>query len=224
MRVAQRANATVEQAADWWRKNGQAFHQAFVDRWASVDWKTLAEKDPAEVGRLMQQRQEEETLLAEATRRGEADIAAAQAQAEKELGGGAARRERQARRQASRMVRHAAGRPAHLGRSAALPVRQGHRGRPHRRGVYEAPIVEIALNAMRFENAQALAQRARQRFRHGPRRRARASRPRRRLRRACRPGPPTARSTARRMPFARSANASAGAAAHRSPTPPSSSG
>ena len=85
MRVAQAANATVEQAADWWRKNGPAFHQAFVDRWSRVDWKGLAEKDPAEVGRLMQQRQEEETLLAEATRRGEADIAAAQAQAEKEL-------------------------------------------------------------------------------------------------------------------------------------------
>src|SRR4029450_8144593 len=85
MRVAQAANATVEQAADWWRKNGQAFHQAFVDRWSRVDWKGLAEKDPAEIGRLMQQRQEEETLLAEATRRGHADIAAAEAQAGKAL-------------------------------------------------------------------------------------------------------------------------------------------
>ncbi len=163
MRVAQAANATVEQAADWWRKNGQAFHQAFVDRWSRVNWKGLAEKDPAEVGRLMQQRQEEETLLAEATRRGEADVAAAQAQAAKELD--------EARRIESGKL------------SAKLPEWFGTPQVAQRTwddlrrylfgkgisgdriaGVYEAPIVEIALNAMRFEHAQALAQRVRQRM------------------------------------------------------------
>jgi hypothetical protein len=163
MRVAQAANATVEQAADWWRKNGQAFHQAFVDRWSRVDWKGLAEKDPAEIGRLMQQRQEEETLLAEATRRGEAQIAAAQAQAAKEL--------EEAKRVESGKL------------SAKLPEWFGTPqvaqrtwddlrrylfgkgiGGDRIAGVYEAPIVEIALNAMRFEHAQALAQRARQRM------------------------------------------------------------
>ncbi|MPZ32047.1 MAG: hypothetical protein GEV13_13805 [Rhodospirillales bacterium] len=166
MRVAQGANAIVEQAADWWRKNGQAFHQAFVDRWARVDWKTLAEKDPAEVGRLMQQRQEEETLLAEATRRGEADIAAAEAQAEKEL--------EEARRVESAKL--AAKLPEWFGTpQVAQRTWDDLRRYLFAKGVAadriaavrEAPIVEIALNAMRFENARALADAARQRSRHG---------------------------------------------------------
>jgi hypothetical protein len=165
MRVAQRANATVEQAADWWRKNGQAFHQAFVDRWARVDWKTLAEKDPAEVGRLMQQRQEEETLLAEATRRGEADTAAAQAHA-------AAAFEEARRIEGAKL---AAKLPEWFGTPQVAQRTWDDlrrylfaKGVPTDRidGVHEAPIVEIALNAMRFENAQALAQRARQRSLH----------------------------------------------------------
>lgn len=166
MRVAQAANATVEQAADWWRKNGQAFHQAFVDRWSRIDWKALAEKDPTEVGRLIQQRQEEEALLAEATRRGEADIAAAEAQAAAAL--------EEARRVESAKL------------SARLPEWFGTpqvaqrtwddlrrylfaKGVPADRlnAVYESPIVEIALNAMRFENARALAEAARRRSRDG---------------------------------------------------------
>ena len=162
MRVAQAANATVEQAADWWRKNGQAFHQAFVDRWSRVDWKGLAEKDPAEIGRLMQQRQEEETLLAEATRRGEADIAAAQARAEKEL-------EEVRRVEGTKL---AAKLPEWFGTPQVAQrtwddLRRYLFGKgiaaDRINGVYEAPIVEIALNSMRLENAQALAQRVRQR-------------------------------------------------------------
>lgn len=162
MRVAQAANATVEQAADWWRKNGQAFHQAFVDRWSRVDWKGLAEKDPAEVGRLMQQRQEEEALLAEATRRGEADVAAAEAQAAKELA--------EARRVESGKL--AAKLPEWFGTPQVAQRTWDDlrrylfaKGVPADRitAVYESPIVEIALNAMRFEHAQALAQRVRQR-------------------------------------------------------------
>jgi hypothetical protein len=162
MRVAQAANATVEQAADWWRKNGQAFHQAFVDRWSRVDWKGLAEKDPAEIGRLMQQRQVEETLLAEATRRGEADFAAAHARAEKEL--------EEARRVEGTKL--AAKLPEWFGTPQVAQrtwddLRRYLFGKgiaaDRINGVYEAPIVEIALNSMRLENAQALAQRVRQR-------------------------------------------------------------
>ncbi len=162
MRVAQAANATVEQAADWWRKNGQAFHQAFVDRWSHVDWKAVAEKDPAEAARLMQQRQQEETLLAEATRRAEADIAAAYAQAEKALD--------EARRVESAKL--AAKLPEWFG-TPQVAQRTWDDLRRYLFGkgiaadrigaVYETPIVEIALNAMRFENAQALAQLVRQR-------------------------------------------------------------
>ena len=161
--MAQAANATVEQAADWWRKNGPAFQQAFVDRWSRVDWKALAEKDPAEVAALMQQRQEEETLLAEATRRGEADIAAAQEQAEQEL--------EEARRSSSAKL--AAKLPELFGPAGRASAPRttcaascSPRASPADRiaGIYEAPIIELALNAMRFENAQALARRVRQRI------------------------------------------------------------
>jgi hypothetical protein len=164
MRVAQAANAQVEEVAAWWRKHGEAFHQAFIDRWAKVDWKTLAEKDPAEVGRLMQQRQEEEALLAEARRRGEADIAAAEAQAAKEF-------------EEARRVEHgklAAKLPEWFGTPQVAQRTWDElrrylfaKGLDAERiaGVHEASIVEIALNAMRFENAQALANQARQRSR-----------------------------------------------------------
>lgn len=166
LRVAQAANATVEQAADWWRRNGQAFHQAFVDRWSRVDWKGLAEKDPAEVGRLIQQRQEEEALLAEATRRGEADIAAAEAEAEAALA--------EARRVESGKL--AAKLPEWFGTPQVAERTWDElrrylfaKGVPADRvgAVYEAPVVEIALNAMRFEHARALAEAARRRAGQG---------------------------------------------------------
>lgn len=166
MRVAQAANAQVEQAAAWWRKHGEAFHQAFIDRWAKVDWKTLAEKDPAEVGRLMQQRQEEETLLGEARQRAEADIAAADAQAAKEF-------EEAVRIEQAKL---AAKLPEWFG-TAQVAQRTWDdlrrylfaKGVAAERiaGVHEASIIEIALNAMRFENARALAEAARRKSRSG---------------------------------------------------------
>src|SRR3977135_1735054 len=42
----ERANAVIVQAAQWWQQTGPALQQAFADKWAKVDWKTLAEKDP----------------------------------------------------------------------------------------------------------------------------------------------------------------------------------
>jgi hypothetical protein len=53
----ERANAVIVQAAQWWRQTGPALQQAFASKWASVDWKALAEKDPAEYARLDQERQ-----------------------------------------------------------------------------------------------------------------------------------------------------------------------
>jgi hypothetical protein len=47
----ERANAVIVQAAQWWRQTGPALQQAFASKWASVDWKALAEKDPAEYAR-----------------------------------------------------------------------------------------------------------------------------------------------------------------------------
>jgi|FEC22Drversion2_1045045.scaffolds.fasta_scaffold00225_90 hypothetical protein len=158
-RAKEAAASLVEQSAAWWQQNGPAFRKAFVDKWAGVDWKALAEKDPAEVQRLIAERQQEETLLAEADRRGQADIAAARQQEEQKL-------------QAARQAEHAklAERlPDFFGPERA---RQTYdelsrflfaKGIPADRiaAIYEAPVIELALSAMRFENAQrALRSRA----------------------------------------------------------------
>lgn len=158
VRAARHANAVVEQAALWWRQHGPAFRQAFVDRWSGVDWKALAEKDPAEAARLMAQRQQEEGLLAEAGRRRDADLAAARAQAEQAFA--EARRTEQARL-AERLPEFFAGDKA--GKTFDELRRYLHaKGVPVDRidAIYEAPIIEIALNAMRFENARKALRRA----------------------------------------------------------------
>ncbi len=76
-----RAHATADQAAAWWQHNGPALQKAVGDKWAKVDWKALAEKDPAEYARLDQQRREELALAAEADRRGQEEVRAAEARA-----------------------------------------------------------------------------------------------------------------------------------------------
>ena len=50
----ERANAVIVQAAQWWQQTGPALQRAFANKWAQVDWKTLAEKEPAEYARLEQ--------------------------------------------------------------------------------------------------------------------------------------------------------------------------
>src|SRR5258708_3704735 len=69
----ERANAVIAQAAQWWQQAGPALQQAFADKWAKVDWKALAEKDPAEYARLDQERQKESALLSDAKRRQQED-------------------------------------------------------------------------------------------------------------------------------------------------------
>jgi hypothetical protein len=73
----ERANAVIVQAAQWWQQTGPALQQAFANKWATVDWKALAEKDPAEYARLDQERQKEQALLADANRRQQEDTKAA---------------------------------------------------------------------------------------------------------------------------------------------------
>lgn len=151
-RMAQATRAAVEQSAGWWQQNGPAFRKAFVDRWASVDWKALAEKDPAEVQRLIGQRQEEEALLAEAERRGQADNAAAQERAEQEL---LVARQAEHAKLAERLPEFFG--PERAGQTYdALSRFLFAKGIPAERiaAIYEAPIIELALSAMRFERAQ----------------------------------------------------------------------
>jgi len=155
MRVAQGAVGVVEQAASWWRQNGPAFQQAFADRWSQVDWNKLAADNPGEWTRLKQQRDHEATLLIEANRRGQAEIAIANERAERALF-------------EARQVEHtklANKLPDYFGPDVAAKTYSDlgnflfAKGIPADRinAIHEAPIIELALAAMRFEQAQKQA-------------------------------------------------------------------
>ncbi len=155
VRVAQGAVGVVEQAASWWQQNGPAFQQAFADRWSQVDWNKLAADNPAEWARLKQQRDHEATLLIEANQRGQQDIAIANQRAQRAF-------------QETRQVEHAklASRlPEFFGKKVAAKTYGDlgnfllSKGIPADRinAIHEAPIIELALAAMRFEQAQKQA-------------------------------------------------------------------
>jgi hypothetical protein len=155
MRVAQGAVGVVEQAAAWWQQNGPAFQQAFADRWSQVDWNKLAADNPAEWTRLKQQRDHEATMLIEANRRGQAEIAVANERAERALF-------------EARQVEHgklAKKLPEYFGPDFAAKTYDDlgnflfAKGIPADRinAIHEAPIIELALAAMRFEQAQKRA-------------------------------------------------------------------
>ena len=155
----ERANGTVADAAAWWQQAGPALQRAFSDKWAGVNWNELAEKDPKEWARLNQLRLDEAALLAEADRRGQADIAAAERQAEQEL-------------QRARQAAHATlaeKLPDYFGTQEASQKTYDEIGKflfakgiPADRinAIHEAPIIELALGAMRFEQAQQHALRS----------------------------------------------------------------
>lgn len=154
-RVAQDAVDVVEQAAAWWRQNGPAFQQSFADRWSKVDWNKLATDDPAQWTRLKQQRDQEATLLIEANRRGEAEMAVANERAERARFG-------------ARQIEHsklAKKLPEYFGPDVAGKTYDDlgnflfAKGIPADRinAIHEAPIIELALAAMRFEPAQKQA-------------------------------------------------------------------
>lgn len=155
LRVAQGAVGVVEQAATWWRQNGPAFQQAFADKWSQVDWNKLAADNPAEWARMKQQRDHEATLLLEANRRGETEIAVANERAQRAF-------------LEARQVEHAKlakKLPEYFGPDVAART-YGDLGNflaakgisPDRiNAIHEAPIIELALAAMRFEQAQKQA-------------------------------------------------------------------
>jgi hypothetical protein len=161
-----RANAAAEQTAAWWQQAAPALQRAFVDKWSHVNWAELAEKDPKEWARLNQQRLDEANLLAEANRRGEAELVAARQRAEQEF--------QSARR--SEQAKLAAKLPDWFGTpDIAQKTMDGLRAFLFSRGIppdridaiYEAPIIELAFSAWRFEQAQELARRGSARAREG---------------------------------------------------------
>ena len=151
-----RANAVVDQAAQWWHQAGPALQQAFADKWSQVNWTALAEKNPAEWARLNQIRMDEAAVLAEANRRGQQDVQAATARAEQAF-------------QHAKRVEHAKlaqKLPDYFGAPETSQKTYDElskfllaKGIPANRinQIHEAPIIEMALNAMRFEQAQKRA-------------------------------------------------------------------
>jgi hypothetical protein len=152
----ERANAVIAQAAQWWQQTGPALQQAFADKWAKVDWKALAEKDPAEYARLDQERQKESALLSDAKRRQQEDtkIATERAAQAFEL----------AKQAENAKLAHKL--PDYFGSPEKAQKTYAELGKflfakgiPADRiaQIHEAPIIEMALNAMRFEQAQKRA-------------------------------------------------------------------
>jgi hypothetical protein len=152
----QRANSVIAQAAQWWQQTGPALQRAFADKWTQVDWKTLAEKEPAEYARLDQERQKEQALLADANRRQQEDTRAATERA--------AHAFELAKQAENAKLAHTLpdyfGSPEKAQRTYDELARfLFAKGIPADRiaQVHEAPIIEMALNAMRFEQAQKRA-------------------------------------------------------------------
>jgi hypothetical protein len=152
----QRANAVVDQAAQWWQQAGPALRQAFSDKWSQVNWAELSEKNPAEWARLNQMRMDEGALLAEAHRRGQEDIKVAQQRVQQTF-------------QEVKRTEHAkvaAKLPDYFGSPETARKTYDELGKflfakgiaaDRINQIHEAPIIEMALAAMRFEQAQKKA-------------------------------------------------------------------
>jgi hypothetical protein len=152
MEYAKQATGVVEEAAKWWQTNGPQFFQAFGDKWAGVDWNRLANDNPAEWARLKQQREVEADMLQQAHARGQRDIEAANHQAN-------------ARLQEAKRTEHeklAAKLPEYFSPAKAAKT-YDDLGKflysvgiePARiNAIHEAPIIELALDAMRFRQGK----------------------------------------------------------------------
>ena len=149
------AEGVVEQAANWWKQNGPAFAQAFGNKWSQVDWNRLAEENPAEWARLKQAHDNEARLLMEADQRGQRDMTIAEQRAKVALV--------EAKR--SEHGKLAQKYPDHFGPEKAAKTYEElgnflvSVGIPAERvnQIYEAPVIELALDAMRYRQAQRQA-------------------------------------------------------------------
>ena len=154
-RAAREATTVIEQAATWWHQHGPTLQKAVADKWAQVDWNRLAQENPSEWTRLRQQRDHEAALVQEADRRGQADIERTRERAHLAL-------------QEARAAEHRkleAKLPQYFGPESAAATYQALGRFLHAKGIpperintiHEAPIVELVLAAMRFEEAQKQA-------------------------------------------------------------------
>lgn len=140
----------------WWQENAPKLAQAFANKWQTIDWTKLAQEDPARWAALKQQAEDEGRVLMEANARGQADIQAAQQRQTEAV-------------QAAKAETHtalAAKYPDYFGKAETATKTYDDLGKflmskgiPADRinAIHEAPIIEIALGAMRFEAAQKQA-------------------------------------------------------------------
>ncbi len=152
----QKVAGVVDEAAKWWTTNGPQFFKAFGDKWAGVDWMQLSKDDPAKCQELTILRDHEASLLRQAHEKGQRDIEAASQRAQGQL--------QEAKRTEHEKI--AAKLPEFFGSSEKATSTYKElgeflfsKGIPAERinNIYEAPIIEMALNAMRFEKAQKQA-------------------------------------------------------------------
>lgn len=154
---ARSANSKVEEAAKWWQQAGPALVQAFQNKWGSVDWVELAKKVSAEEYNAYRAQAERELgLLQEAERRGQADMEAANQAAMQRI--------QDAKVESHKVM--ATKYPDYFGTPdkakdtyEKLGLFLHSKGIPVERinTIHEAPILEIALDAMRFRDAQKKA-------------------------------------------------------------------
>lgn len=150
---ARAATDKVTEAATWWQQNGERFNRTFADKWAGVDWATLANDNPAEWARLRQQRDSEAEILSEANRRGQADMEAARARHDERLRD----MKREAHEIVSKSMPDLFGTPDKAKKTYdALGAHLMAKGMPAERInlIHEAWVIEMAAESWLYRNAK----------------------------------------------------------------------
>jgi hypothetical protein len=154
--TAQKVLQNDAQHAAWWKANADTFAKTFVDRWQGVDWTKLASENPAEWARLNQMRADEHQLLAGAAKQAEEANSRLSEQRK-----GAEQQER-ARHHGELAARY----PKAFGKPEVAQETYNklskflvQKGIPAERvqQIYEAPIVEIVMEAYKYSQLRAKA-------------------------------------------------------------------
>lgn len=157
--AAKQAAQFIQEGVSWWQQNGPVFQERMQGKWAGYTqekWAELARENPAEWAARKQEFEADITLLHQANQRRQADETRAQENAAREI-------------QEAKRVEHeklASKLPTYFGTPEVSAKTYDDLGKflfakgiPADRinSIHEAPIIEIALNAMRYEQAQKKA-------------------------------------------------------------------
>lgn len=142
-----------DQLATWWQQMAPRLNAAYSSKWEGIDWQKMAAEDPALYVKMTAQRDSEARMLQEANDRHQTEIKAANERAIKAF-------------EATKLSEHtklAAKLPQYFGEGKAqgtydkLGKYLSDLGIDHQRiqMIYEAPVIETALKAMLYDEAQA---------------------------------------------------------------------